>query len=399
VVVNEVLTIAAFAATVLLSAALGAESGPRIFVTSVFVDDQEKALRFYTDVLGFVKKEDIPLGKFRWLTVVSPRDPEGVELLLEPNENPAGKTFQKALFEQGIPLTTFGVDDLQKEYERLRKLQVAFRTPPTPRGDVSVAVFEDTCGNLIQLTQKSGGWEPPPGIVEVRSYKLKPGARDGFHERFLRESLPLLERFHVDVVAFGPSLHDPDSYYLMRAFPSLEERERSEDAFYGSDEWTKGPREATLADIESYSTSVVRLDAATLRRLRDSLRSDAPREVERKPSDLRELLELNQEYIRSVRESDVARFREILAEDFRASLPDGSLLDKAHFLELTARPATISGLAAHDVEVRMMGDVAIIHARTTFTAQDGRPGSGRYTDIWARRAGKWLAVAAHVTRN
>lgn len=125
----------------------------RIIVTSVLVDDQDKALRFYTGVLGFVKKKDFPVGKFRWLTLVSPENPDGVELLLEPNENPAGRTFQKAIFEQGIPLTTFGVDDLEREYERMRKLDVVFRTPPTRMGEVSVAVLEDTCGNLIQLTQ------------------------------------------------------------------------------------------------------------------------------------------------------------------------------------------------------------------------------------------------------
>jgi ketosteroid isomerase-like protein len=241
--------------------------------------------------------------------------------------------------------------------------------------------------------------EPMPGVVEVRSYNLKPGTRDRFHQRFLRESLPLLERWRVDVVAYGPSLHDPDSYYLIRAFPSLEERERSEDAFYGSDDWTRGPREATLADIESYTTVVLGLDSATLNGLRESLRSGSSGEVTMSPSDLQQLLHLNQEYIRSVEESDVKRFQEILADDFRASLPDGSLLDKTRFLELTARPVSISNLEAHDVEVRLLGDVAIIHARTTYTTQDGRAASGRYTDVWARRDGKWLAVAAHVTRN
>jgi predicted enzyme related to lactoylglutathione lyase len=130
------------------------ERGPRIIVTSVLVDDQDKALRFYTDVLGFVKKQDLPVGKFRWLTVVSPESPDGVELLLEPNDNPAALTFQKAIFDQGIPLAMFGVDDLEREYGRLRKLGVAFRTPPTPMGQVGIAVLEDTCGNLIQLTQK-----------------------------------------------------------------------------------------------------------------------------------------------------------------------------------------------------------------------------------------------------
>ena len=125
----------------------------KITVSSVLVDDQAKALRFYTDVLGFVKKHDTPVGEFRWLTVVSPAAPDGVELLLEPNENPAAKTFQAAIYEQGIPATTFAVDDIDAEYERLRKLGVVFRGAPTAMEGVSIAVFEDTCGNLISLHQ------------------------------------------------------------------------------------------------------------------------------------------------------------------------------------------------------------------------------------------------------
>jgi ketosteroid isomerase-like protein len=115
-------------------------------------------------------------------------------------------------------------------------------------------------------------------------------------------------------------------------------------------------------------------------------------------SDLDTLVELNRDYIRSVQTSDVRRFDEILADDFRCSNPDGSLVDRRRFLEQTARPVSISNLEAHDVDVRLMGDFAIIHARTTYTGADGRPGSGRYTDVWARRNGRWLAVSAHVTR-
>src|SRR5215813_10570728 len=114
--------------------------------------------------------------------------------------------------------------------------------------------------------------------------------------------------------------------------------------------------------------------------------------------DLAALIELNRDYITSVQTSDVRRFDEILAEDFLCSNPDGSLVDRAGFLKQTAVPVKISGLQAHDVDVRLMGDFAIIHARTTYAGPDGRPGSGRYTDVWARRDGRWLAVSAHVTR-
>lgn len=125
----------------------------KIKLTSVLVDDQEKALRFYTEVLGFVKKMDLPAGEARWLTVVSPEAPDEVELLLEPMGLPAAKTYQKALFEAGIPLASFAVEDIRAEHERMGKRGVAFRTPPTPMGPVTIAVFEDTCGNLLQVYQ------------------------------------------------------------------------------------------------------------------------------------------------------------------------------------------------------------------------------------------------------
>jgi len=125
----------------------------KIKLASVIVDDQERALKFYTEVLGFVKKRDMPAGEFRWLTVVSPDDLDGPELLLEPNDNLAAQTYQKTIFEQGIPLTAFAVDDIQKEFVRMKKLGVKFALEPTNMGPVIQAVFDDTCGNLIQMYQ------------------------------------------------------------------------------------------------------------------------------------------------------------------------------------------------------------------------------------------------------
>ena len=125
----------------------------KIKLTSVFVDDQDKALRFYTEVLGFVKKEDFPVGEFKWLTVVSPEEPDDVELLLKPNDNPAAKSYQKSLFEQGIAQASFAVDNIHKEYERLKRLGVAFMMEPTSAGPTTIAVFDDTCGNWIQIYQ------------------------------------------------------------------------------------------------------------------------------------------------------------------------------------------------------------------------------------------------------
>jgi catechol 2,3-dioxygenase-like lactoylglutathione lyase family enzyme len=123
----------------------------RINLASILVDDQEKALRFYTDVLGFVKKTEVPLGDHRWLTVVSPDEPDGVELVLEPDEHPAARPFKQALVEDGIPFTSFAVDDVHKEYERLLGLGVRFTQQPTQMGPVTTAVLDDTCGNLIQI--------------------------------------------------------------------------------------------------------------------------------------------------------------------------------------------------------------------------------------------------------
>jgi catechol 2,3-dioxygenase-like lactoylglutathione lyase family enzyme len=123
----------------------------KITVTSVLVDDQGKALDFYTNVLGFVKKNDIPLGDARWLTVVSPEDPDGTELLLEPDSHPAARPFKEALVGDGIPFTSFGVSDINAEFARLKALGVRFTQEPLEMGTVTTAVFDDTCGNLIQM--------------------------------------------------------------------------------------------------------------------------------------------------------------------------------------------------------------------------------------------------------
>ena len=125
----------------------------RIYVTSVPVDDQDKALSFYTEKLGFIKKTEVPVGEYRWLTVVSPLQPDGPELLLEPMAFPPSVTFQKALFEAGIPFTSFAVADIHAEHKRLVEAGVTFQTPPTEAGEVITAVLEDTCGNLIQIVQ------------------------------------------------------------------------------------------------------------------------------------------------------------------------------------------------------------------------------------------------------
>ncbi|MCP3027733.1 VOC family protein [Halobacillus sp. A5] len=126
----------------------------KIIVTSIFVEDQDKALEFYSETLGFEKKHDVPTGEFRWITLVSPEDQDGTELLLEPNNHPAAKEYQKKLFAEGIPVTMFGVADIHAEYNRLKDRGVKFTMEPEKMGELTIAVFDDTCGNLIQIMQQ-----------------------------------------------------------------------------------------------------------------------------------------------------------------------------------------------------------------------------------------------------
>ena len=132
----------------------GGNNRMKIIVTSLFVEDQDKALEFYSETLGFVKKYDVPAGEYRWITLVSPDEQDGTELLLEPNAHPAAKEYQKKIFAEGIPATMFGVADIHKEYERLMEKGVKFTMEPTKMGAITIAVFDDTCGNLIQIAQK-----------------------------------------------------------------------------------------------------------------------------------------------------------------------------------------------------------------------------------------------------
>lgn len=125
----------------------------KIIITSIFVEDQDHALEFYTATLGFVKKHDVPVGTFRWITLVSPEQEGGIELLLEPNDHPAAKSFQKKIYADGIPATMFGVEDIHAEYQRLLERGVKFTMEPTKMGEQTIAVFDDTCGNLLQLVQ------------------------------------------------------------------------------------------------------------------------------------------------------------------------------------------------------------------------------------------------------
>ena len=129
----------------------------KVKLNSIFVDNQDKALKFYTEVLGFRKSKEIPVGEFKWLTVTSPEGPADIELSLEPNANPAAKQYQEAIFRQGIPITAFEVDDIHSEFQRLKARGVFFTMEPASAGPVLISIFSDTCGNLIQIYQHAGG--------------------------------------------------------------------------------------------------------------------------------------------------------------------------------------------------------------------------------------------------
>lgn len=226
-------------------------------------------------------------------------------------------------------------------------------------------------------------------VVEIRSYNLKPGTRNHFHELFVREALPLLQRWKVDVVAYGPSLHDDNSYFLMRAYSSIDNRQKSEDAFYESDEWWLGPREAILANIESYTTIVIRVDEATLRGLR---------RTNRQTPDETRLKQLNVEYVQAFMGGNVRWYEEHLAEDFVCIEPDGSLLNRSEFLRLTAKGPDVSEYRLDRVRVRMYGDMALVQATGLFTRKDGSAGKSRYIDVYVRNGDKWKVVSAQITR-
>jgi Domain of unknown function (DUF4440)/NIPSNAP len=237
--------------------------------------------------------------------------------------------------------------------------------------------------------------------IEIRVYTLKDGTRGRFHATVERDAIPLLRRANIEVVAYGPSSHDELSYYLVRAFCDLADRTRSEDAFYGSAEWQLGPRATIMSAIDHYSTMVVHVSPEAVRSLRESLAGGnavvVPGSAAQRVSDAPALLALTRLTCaqRRPRTSGASRRS---SRTISASLADGSHVNREAFLTLVASPSTITDLRAHDVDVRLMGDFAIVHARTTFTTNDGRSGASRYTDVWARRSGRWLCIAAQVTR-
>lgn len=250
-------------------------------------------------------------------------------------------------------------------------------------------------------------------VIEIRSYNLKPGTRAYFHRLFREECLPMLARWDVKVLDYGPSLHDTDSYFLVRGFSSVEERERAEDAFYGSEEWKKGPREAVMAQIISYTTIVVPAGGGWVARLRDGgildsgragldgKRTGANREWEE--SDSGRLSALNKQFIQNFLHQDAVAHNEIIHPNFVCIESDGSIVHREEYLKNWASDYDHSGYQSFDYTdefIRIFHDMALVRAKTVYTKSVGGKvvkGYTIYTDTYVKEHGQWKCVQAQIT--
>jgi len=231
-------------------------------------------------------------------------------------------------------------------------------------------------------------------VIEIRSYNLKPGARAYFNRLFVEQCLPMLGRWKVQVLGYGPSLHDTDSYFLVRGFESVQAREKAEDAFYGSDEWKKGPREDVLAQIVSYTTIVLPVDAV------GALATRAKTREEHSLSDSARLSALNRQFIQNFLHQDVKKHNEIIHPDFVCIESDGSIVNREEYLKNWATDFQRSGYQSFDYKdesIRIFHDMALVRARTVFTRRGGQQGSAIYTDTYVREHGQWQCVQAQLT--
>ncbi|MGH7559646.1 MAG: nuclear transport factor 2 family protein [Gemmatimonadales bacterium] len=252
---------------------------------------------------------------------------------------------------------------------------------------------------VIVLAALAGPLSAQDLTVEIRSYDVRPGARDEFH-RLVVQTLPLLRRWNVDVVAYGPSAHDTTSYYLVRAFPSVAARQRQEDAFYGSAEWRDGPRERVMALIQNYTTVVLSLDSAAVAALRATRSPDATGSCTVPGADeaRRAVEQLNREYIDASRTADHAWFSRHLADDFVVILGGGRRLTRPEFVAMVRDgPRTTRSLGLRDVTVRVFGTTVQVDADAPWERLDGSRGVSRYIDTYAWLDCRWRVISAQIT--
>jgi ketosteroid isomerase-like protein len=236
-------------------------------------------------------------------------------------------------------------------------------------------------------------------VAEIRSYTLRPGTRDSFHRLVLDYSLPMLQRWKIGVLGYGPSLQEDSSYYLVRLYPSLEARQRSEDAFYGSSEWKNGPREAIVSRIINYTTVIVPVDS--LLRLAENAKTMIEKET--RMQDSAELSALNRQFIENFIHQDAVRHDAIIHKDFVCIQNDGSIVGREEYLKGWPGAYTHSGytdFSYTDETIRIFGDVALVRSKTVYTKKLGDKvvkGNSVYTDTYKKENGSWLCVQAQIT--
>jgi ketosteroid isomerase-like protein len=243
------------------------------------------------------------------------------------------------------------------------------------------------------------GMSSDSAVAEIRSYTLKPGTRDSFHRLVLDYSLPMLQRWKIAVLGYGPSLQEDSSYYLIRVYPSLEARQRSEDAFYGSSEWKKGPREAIISRIINYTTVIVPVDSL----LRIAENAKTMIEKETRTRDSAELSALNRQFIENFVRQDAVRHDAIIHKDFVCIQNDGSVVGREDYMKGWSSAYTHSGytdFSYTDETIRIFGDVALVRSKTVYTKKLGDKvvkGNSVYTDTYKKENGSWLCVQAQIT--
>ena len=236
-------------------------------------------------------------------------------------------------------------------------------------------------------------------VLEIRSYNLKPGTRNQFHQLFLEQALPLLKKWNIEVVTYGASIHDSDSYFLVRSYNDLQDMQHSEDAFYGSNDWKKGPREPILALIESYTTIVLPADAM------DNLSNKIPGMEANKLeiTDSQRLSELNAQFIRNFVNQDPQAHNQIIHKSFICIEGDGSIVDRDTYMKNWGTDYARSGYTSFsygEEQIRIFGNMALVRSKTTYTKNiDGKniTGYSIYTDTYIKENGKWSCVQAHIT--
>ena len=264
---------------------------------------------------------------------------------------------------------------------------------------VSILMFGWAMGTARAQTVFLHNSPGTPSVVEIRSYTLKPGTRDAFHQLVQERSLPMLKRWKIDVLGYGPSLQEDSSYYLIRAYPDLASRQRSEDAFYGSDEWRKGPREAIVSKIISYTTVI--LPADSILYLSDKI--NAMIQASTHVTDSAELSALNKQFIENFVNQDIVRHNAIIHSDFVCIQGNGAIVPREEYMKGWVTGYEHSGYTDFtytDERIRIFGNMALVRSKTVYTKKvDGKvvKGNSVYTDTYVKENGNWKCVQAQIT--